>query len=130
MIVRTAADVAKAGHFVDGGDWTSARYLTKRDGLPFTLTDTRVQAGTSNVYEYAHHVEACLCLEGAGTVEVLATGMVHDLAPGTLYCLDQHDRHRITAITDIRFVCVFTPALAGNETHDAGGAYIGLSDEN
>jgi L-ectoine synthase len=123
MIVRSAADVAEAGHFVEGGDWTSARYLTKLDGLKFTITDTRVRAGTSNVYEYANHIEACLCIEGTGTVEALASRETRHIGPGVLYCLDKHDRHRLTATTDMRLICVFTPALEGTETHDEGGAY-------
>jgi L-ectoine synthase len=123
MIVRSAEQVEQAGHFVDGGDWSSARYLTRSDGLLFSLNDTRVKAGTTNVYEYANHVEACLCIEGTGTVEALATGVLHDLGPGVLYCLDRHDRHRVTAHTDMRLICVFTPALEGTERHDARGAY-------
>ena len=123
MIVRSAGDVAAAGNFVDGGDWTSARYLTRADGLLFSLNDTRVRAGTSNVYEYRNHVEACLCIEGTGTVEALDGGAVHELRPGVLYALDRHDRHCVTATTDMRLVCVFTPALEGREVHDAGGAY-------
>jgi L-ectoine synthase len=29
----------------------------------------------------------------------------------------------VRAKTELRFVCVFTPALAGNETHQADGSY-------
>ncbi|WP_317057898.1 ectoine synthase [Roseovarius rhodophyticola] len=25
--------------------------------------------------------------------------------------------------TDLRFICIFTPALSGQETHDADGSY-------
>jgi L-ectoine synthase len=123
VIVRSAEEVAAAGHFVDGGDWTSARYLTRADRVPYSLNDTRVKAGTTNVYEYANHVEACLCIEGTGTVEALATGEVRELRPGVMYCLDRHDRHRVVAQTDLRLICVFTPALEGTEKHDASGAY-------
>jgi L-ectoine synthase len=37
--------------------------------------------------------------------------------------LDKHDRHELEAITDMRLVCVFTPALLGPETHDEDGSY-------
>ena len=53
----------------------------------------------------------------------LATGVVHRLAPGSMYALDRHDRHRLDSITAMRIVCVFTPALVGGETHDADGSY-------
>lgn len=123
MIVRTAEEVAERGNFVDGGDWTSARYLTQSDGLAFSLNDTRIRAGSSNIYAYANHIEACLCIEGRGEVEALDSGAVKPIFPGVLYALDKHDRHRITAITDLRLICVFTPALEGKERHDATGAY-------
>ena len=40
-----------------------------------------------------------------------------------MYALDRHDRHRIDADTDMRIVCVFSPALVGPETHDEDGSY-------
>lgn len=40
-----------------------------------------------------------------------------------MYTLDQHDRHELHANTDMRIVCVFTPALVGRETHDEDGSY-------
>lgn len=123
MIVRSARDVEAVEHFVDTGPWSSARYLTRADGLGFSLNDTRVRAGSSQVYEYSNHIEACLCIEGEAMIEVLATGDVHELRPGTMYALDQRDRHRLTALTDLRLICVFNPALEGRETHDEGGAY-------
>ena len=55
--------------------------------------------------------------------ENMATGEVHDLAPGTIYVLDKHDRHRLNAITPLRVICVFTPPLVGGETHDEDGSY-------
>ena len=45
-----------------------------------------------------------------------------------MYALDEHDRHRIDATTDMRIVCVFSPALAGPETHDEDGSYPLLED--
>jgi len=40
-----------------------------------------------------------------------------------MYVLDRHDAHIIRARTDLRLLCVFTPALAGSETHDKDGSY-------
>ena len=78
--------------------------------------------------QYKNHVEANLIIEGEGDVTDLATGRVHRLKPGTMYALDRHDRHRIDATTDMRLVCVFSPALAGPETHDEDGSYPMLED--
>ncbi len=51
------------------------------------------------------------------------TGQVWPLMPGTMYVLDQHDPHIIRAETDLRLICIFTPALTGQEKHDKDGSY-------
>ena len=129
MIVRTVEDLKTHGSYREKpGVWSSARYLLRRDGMGLTLTETTVAAGSSQTMQYKNHVEANLIIEGEGDVTDLATGRVHRLKPGTMYALDRHDRHRIDAITDMRLVCVFSPALAGPETHDEDGSYPMLED--
>ena len=129
MIVRTVEDLKTHGSYREKpGVWSSARYLLRRDGMGFTLTETTVAAGSSQTMQYKNHVEANLIIEGEGDVTDLATGRVHRLKPGTMYALDRHDRHRIDAITDMRLVCVFSPALAGPETHGEDGSYPMLED--
>ena len=129
MIVRNVRDLKTQGSYREKpGVWTSARYLLRRDGMGFTLTSTTIAAGASQTMQYKNHVEANLIIEGEGNLTDLATGAVHRLAPGTMYALDRHDRHRIDADTDLRIVCVFSPALAGPETHDEDGSYPLLED--
>ena len=129
MIVRTVEDLKARGSYREkSGVWSSARYLLRRDGMGFTLTHTTIAAGASQTMQYTNHVEANLIIEGEGDLTELATGTVHRLVPGTLYALDRHDRHRIEASTDMRIVCVFSPALVGPETHDENGSYPILED--
>lgn len=124
MIVRTVEDLKTQGSYREKpGTWSSARYLLRRDCMGFTLTRTAIAAGASQTMEYKNHVEANLIIEGEGELTDLATGAVHRLAPGTMYALDRHDRHRIDAATDMTIVCVFAPALVGPETHDEDGSY-------
>ncbi len=123
MIVTRLADLLGTERDVRGDVWASRRFLLAEDGAGFTLTETTVEAGAVQVLWYKHHVEANYVIEGEGEVENLATGEVHALAPGTMYTLDQHERHRMTAFTGMRIVCVFLPALTGRETHDADGSY-------
>ena len=124
MIVRTIADLKARGAYGEKpGVWSSARYLLKDDSVGFTLTQTTVAAGHSQEMEYKNHIEANLIIEGEGELTDVRTGDKFNLAPGSMYCLDKHDRHVIRAITDMRIVCVFTPALVGDETHDADGSY-------
>ena len=62
-------------------------------------------------------------IDGEAEVTDLASGERHQLRPGTVYALDQHDRHTVRVRTDLRLVCVFSPALTGGETHDADGSF-------
>ena len=129
MIVRTVDDLKVHGSYREKpGVWSSARYLLRRDGMGFTLTHTTIAAGSSQTMQYKNHVEGNLVIEGEGDLTDLDTGTVHRLAPGTMYALDRHDRHRIDARTDMRLVCVFSPALVGPETHDEDGSYPILED--
>ena len=129
MIVRTVEDLKAEGSYREKpGVWSSARYLLRRDDMGFTLTHTTIAAGASQTMQYKNHVEANLIIEGEGDLVDIATGTIHRLRPGTMYALDRHDRHRIDASTDMRIVCVFSPALVGPETHDADGSYPILED--
>ncbi len=123
MIVTRLADLLGTDRDVRGPVWASRRFLLAEDGAGFSLTETTVEAGAEQVLWYKHNVEANYVIEGEGEVENLATGEVHPLAPGTMYTLDQHERHRMTAFTAMRIVCVFAPPLTGRETHDADGSY-------
>ena len=40
-----------------------------------------------------------------------------------MYVLDRHDPHIVRAKTDLRLICIFTPALTGHENHDEDGSY-------
>lgn len=50
-------------------------------------------------------------------------GEVHQIGPGTLWALPDHDRFRFIAVTDTRLVSIFTAALVGPETHDESGSF-------
>jgi L-ectoine synthase len=114
MIVRTIAD-AKV---VDWGNGLSRRFLLAGDGLGYSITDTIVTAGTKSRLQYRNHLEACYCIEGVGEVVDLE-GNSFPLTPGTLYALDKNDAHYLIAApeADLRLVCVFSPALHGDERH-------------
>jgi L-ectoine synthase len=119
MIVRTLDDVIGSERDVAWGNGQSRRLLVARDDMGYALTDTTVNAGTESLLEYRNHWEACYCIAGEGEVE--ADGVVHSIRPGTMYALDQHDRHVLRARTTMRLVCVFRPALRGNEAHHLDG---------
>ncbi len=100
----------------------SMRLLHAEDGMGVTLTDSILEEGFEMVLWQKNHFEACYCIEGEGTVEELESGRVHEIKAGTLYAMNNHDRHRICAITRMRVICTFVPPLTGDEVHDADGS--------
>ena len=128
MIVRSLNDIIDTARDVRGAAWASRRLLLAEDGVGYTLTETSIVAGSEQMLWYKYHVESNYVIEGEGEVENMTTGEIFPLAPGSIYVLDQHERHRLKAFTAMRLVCVFTPALTGRETHDADGAYAPAAD--
>jgi L-ectoine synthase len=123
MIVKKIGDLLQSPRHVTAPNWESVRLLLASDEMGFSMHLTRLYAGRETKMWYRHHLEAVYCLEGTGEIQTLADGKVHALEPGTLYALDQNDRHVLRAFTDIVCVCVFNPPLRGREVHDADGAY-------
>ncbi len=129
MIVRSLDDLTGTDRDVVAENWSSRRFLLASDGLGYSLNDTVLHAGTTTSMWYRNHQESVYCVGGKGTLTDLESGTVHTIEPGTLYVLDGHERHELYAETDLRMVCVFTPALTGREVHDAEGAYPLLTDD-
>lgn len=122
MIVKHHDQIASSPDTVTAATWRSVRLLKAADGMGFSLHETTIFAGTETPIWYKHHLEAVYCIGGEGEVE-LADGTRHQVSNGTLYALDQNDRHILRAFSDMRMICVFSPALRGDETHGADGSY-------
>lgn len=123
MLIKRLKDIRGSSRNVTDKGWESSRLLLAEDGMGFSFHITTLQAGGEWTFHYRHHVEAVYVLSGEGSVEDLATGERHALAPGTLYALDDNDRHRLRANTELVTVCVFNPPVTGTEVHDETGAY-------
>lgn len=124
MIVRTLEQILETDRHIVGAAFESRRMLLADDGLGYSLHDTLVSEGSEQVLQYKNHIESNYCIAGEGEVEDVATGRTYPLAPGVLYVLDKHDKHIIRATKgDLRFICIFTPALTGREIHDEDGSY-------
>lgn len=123
MIIRHLEEVRAGDRNVKSDGWVSARLLLADDDMGFSFHITKLYAGGELEMHYKHHLEAVMVLKGTGTIEDLATGETHELKPGVLYALDNHDRHVVRPRTDILAACVFNPPLTGREVHDETGAY-------
>ncbi|MBP1157234.1 MULTISPECIES: ectoine synthase [unclassified Paenibacillus] len=122
MIVKHLEQVLNTQDDVDTPTWTSRRLLLQKDGMGFSMHDTVIKAGTETLIWYKNHVEAVYCIEGEGEIEVIG-GQTYPIRPGTLYALDEHEKHYLRGKTDMRMVCVFNPPLTGREVHDKDGVY-------
>ncbi|NIC40024.1 ectoine synthase [Aquabacterium sp. A08] len=125
MIVKHLDDVIGTAADVDTAGWNSRRLIYANAGVGYSVNDTLIKPGTEHEFEYKNHFETVYCIEGRGEIVDLGTGVTHPIRPGTLYCLNRHDRHILRANqgTHMRMVCVFNPPLTGREVHDATGAY-------
>ncbi len=123
MIIRSLKKIIGTSRDVPWGNGNSRRFLIEQDGMGYSMTDTITKAGTRSLLEYKNHLEACYCIEGSGEVHNTKTGEIHSISPGTMYALDKNDEHYlITKDEDLRLVCVFSPALKGNESHKLAGS--------
>ncbi len=123
VIVRTLDQISGTDRDLEAPTWSSRRFVLAGDGAGFSLHDTVMTAGTVTTMWYRHHIEAVYCIEGNGTLEDLDGGRSDELAPGTMYLLDGHERHRVSARSDLRMVCAFNPPCTGAEVHDEEGVY-------
>jgi L-ectoine synthase len=123
VIVRTLQDIVGTDRDVDGGNWSSRRLSLADDGMGFSMHDTILRAGTETHMWYKNHLEGVYCIEGKATLEDKATGEVHEIGPGTIYLLNDHDQHVLRVEEDLRVICTFNPPVTGQEVHDEDGAY-------
>ena len=123
MLVTRLAEIQGTERDVRGPNFRSRRLLLAGEGMGFSFHDTVLFAGSVTPMWYRNHLEAVYCIEGEGELEETVSGRVHRIAPGTLYALDEHDRHVLRATTDLRMICVFNPPLWGGEVHEEDGSY-------
>ncbi|MDE8654689.1 ectoine synthase [Novosphingobium album (ex Liu et al. 2023)] len=123
MLIKRLKDIRNSNRNVTDRGWESSRLLLAEDGMGFSFHITTLAAGGEWTFHYRHHVEAVYVVSGDGSVEDLATGERHVLEPGTLYALNDNDRHTLRADTELVTVCVFNPPVTGAEVHDETGAY-------
>lgn len=123
MLIKKLDEIRRGPRNVTDKGWESSRLLLAEDGMGFSFHITTLGAGKEWTFHYQHHVEAVYVVSGTGSIEDLATGERHALAPGTLYALNDNDRHTLRTETELVTVCVFNPPVTGDEIHDEAGAY-------
>jgi L-ectoine synthase len=123
MIVRQLKQAEKEGRRIVSDGWESTRLLLKNDNMGFSFHVTTIYQDAELPLHYQNHLESVYCMSGEGEVELLATGEIFPIEPGTIYILDKNDKHILRARTEMKMACVFNPALHGKEVHNNEGAY-------
>ncbi len=129
MIVRNVGDLDDTDRDIKTPNWRSKRIVLAKEGVGFSVHETTLYAGTINDFWYANHIEAVFVVEGEGELLDKGTGEIHQLRPGSLSLLDNHDHHQLRPKTDMRTVCVFNPPVTGREVHDENGVYPLIVEE-
>lgn len=132
MIVRNLSEAEKSKRRVEDpkGNWDSVRLLLKDDNMGFSFHITTIYSGAEFQMHYQNHLESVYCLSGEGEIETLNDGKRYPIKPGTIYALDQNDKHILRAFEEMKMACVFNPPVTGDEVHNAQGAYELATDEN
>lgn len=123
MIIRHLQEAEASERRVVSNGWESTRLLLKNDNVGFSFHITTIYKDAELPMHYQNHYESVYCISGHGTIEDMATGKVHAIAPGTIYILDKHDKHILRATEEMKMACVFNPPLHGKEVHNAEGVY-------
>lgn len=125
MIVRDINKIIKSDsdRVVTDAQWTSIRMLLADDGMGFSFHITFLKEGSEHTFEYKNHFESVYCMKGKGSITDLATGETHQIEPGVMYALNEHDRHVLRAEEELVMACVFNPPVTGKEVHGADGSY-------
>lgn len=123
MIVRNLEEVRRSDWHVRSKGWESTRLCLARDKMGFSFHITTIYEGAELPMHYKNHLESVYCIAGEGSIEDLATGETHEIRPGVIYLLNEHDRHILRAKTEMTMACGFNPPVTGQEVHDETGAY-------
>ena len=123
MIVRDVNELKNTDRAVSDADWTSVRMLLADDKMGFSFHITYLKAGSEHTFHYKNHFESVYCMSGKGSITDLATGETHEIKPGVMYALDQHDKQPLRAEEELVMACCFNPPVTGHEVHREDGSY-------
>jgi len=130
MIVRNLSEAEQSERRVisPDGNWESTRLLLKTDNMGFSFHITTIYEGANFQMHYKNHLESVYCISGEGEVETVADGRKYPISPGTIYILNNNDKHILRAFSEMKMACVFNPPLTGKEVHNNEGAYDLVTD--
>jgi len=122
MKIRSIESIKGSDRVVEFTGGISHRLILAKDGMGFSFHKTVVMPGRWH-WHYKNHLESCYCISGRGLLHNLDNGNIHEITPGTIYILDNHDNHEFECHEEVVLISVFNPPIVGNESHDKNGNY-------
>lgn len=101
----------------------SIRIVTNKYNNLLSIHDTIIYKGEVLELCYRNNEEYVYIIEGEGEIYDYNTQKHYTLEPNTIYHVSKNDKHRLTAKTNLRGICIFTPACRGDVEHDEYGSY-------
>ena len=115
MLIRTLNDILGTSRDQKGQGWQSRRLLTSEDRSDFSFHDTVIAAGARIPVRLKGQFEVVYVLEGYGAIESENSTTITTLEPGVLYTVSPDDPHVLVADTEIKMICIFTPACSAEQ---------------
>lgn len=129
MLYRHLNDLLDTKRVVSDDTWSSRRLVLRNDRMGYSLHDTVIQAGTEHRVNHKHHLETLYCIRGDGEVESLDDGTRHILSPGAVLAFNRGEAYILRAHQELQLVCVYNPALSGQEMLDDEGSFSRFAEE-
>jgi L-ectoine synthase len=118
VIIRNVADIIGSDRDVHGEGWKSRRLILADEDIGYSLHETTLDPGVELKFTYRNHRETVYCTAGEGSIEDLDSGRRVRLVPGVTYSAGIGEPHVVRTVTEMKLICVFTPALVGTEEAD------------
>ncbi|EQC33162.1 hypothetical protein SDRG_09148 [Saprolegnia diclina VS20] len=121
LLVRSLDGLLADGKVTNVDSVESRRYLTRDDGLGFSLQHEIISKGTPLRLHMKNHVQAMYVILGEGSLEIhSAVHHSHALSPGTCIAIDEQEDFSIVASSaELHVLSVTNPPLVGDEGPDS-----------
>lgn len=129
MIVRDFNELKSTDKSISDARWNSVRMLLADDGMGFSFHITTIEGGSEHTFHYKNHFESVYCISGSGRITDLAKNETHEIKPGVMYALNEHDKHTLVADETLVLACCFNPPVTGKEVHREDGSYAAPDED-
>lgn len=129
MLIRDFNELKNTDKSVSDARWNSVRMLLADDGMGFSFHITTIEGGSEHTFHYKNHFESVYCISGKGRITDLAKNETHEIKPGVMYALNEHDKHTLVANETLVLACCFNPPVTGKEVHREDGSYAAPDED-